>query len=551
MAQFNSLIVTGGARFLNTIKGTVENSEKVGGHSTPASGNASSDQVVLGNDTRLTDARTPTSHTHGNIQNGGTLQTNDITIASGDKIVVTDSSDSAKVARTSISFDGSTATKALTQKGTWETFGTSNLTLGTTSTTALKGDTKYAGSSSAGGAATSAAKLTNTAKIGTLTNPVYFTANGVPDACTYSLNSTVPENAVFTDTQVTQSLSSTNAHYPILFSYAGNADTTANVTNICYRNNSVYINPSTGNIQATQLNGVTIGSSPKFTDTTYESKAAASGGTAVSLCTTGEKYTWNNKASTDTKNTAGSTNNTSDFLYLVGSTSQGTNPQTYSNSNLYAKNGLLSTQGTVVRNDSGKTRVYDYVSSDYGYIATYNSSDKYTILMGGQKGLIGIYDASQNRRGLFWIGGNDDGVLDLYNSSGTSTISLTGQNGNIKCTTINSHAVPAITFGNESFNFTSTTTLSYIGKSISCEGGHRKLVRAYFRYIYGAPTETAASTNSTTVGSYYSECLAYGINGASVCLTFMLNGGETVYLFAKYSNATANRVDIATVDYTN
>lgn len=29
------------------------------------------------------------------------------------------------------------------------------------------------------------------------------------------------------------------------------------------------------------------------TDTTYESKAAASGGTAVSLVTTGEKYNWN------------------------------------------------------------------------------------------------------------------------------------------------------------------------------------------------------------------------------------------------------------------
>ena len=62
------------------------------------------------------------SHTHGNIQNGGTLQTSDITIASGDKLVVTDSSDSSKIARASISFDGSTATKCLTQKGTWESF---------------------------------------------------------------------------------------------------------------------------------------------------------------------------------------------------------------------------------------------------------------------------------------------------------------------------------------------------------------------------------------------------------------------------------------------
>lgn len=65
---------------------------------------------------------TPSSHTHGNIQNGGTLQTNDIAIANGDKLVVTDSSDSSKIARASISFDGSTATKCLTQKGTWATF---------------------------------------------------------------------------------------------------------------------------------------------------------------------------------------------------------------------------------------------------------------------------------------------------------------------------------------------------------------------------------------------------------------------------------------------
>lgn len=65
---------------------------------------------------------TPSSHTHGNIQNGGTLQTTDVAIASGDKLVVTDSSDSNKIARTSTSFDGSTTNKALTPKGTFETF---------------------------------------------------------------------------------------------------------------------------------------------------------------------------------------------------------------------------------------------------------------------------------------------------------------------------------------------------------------------------------------------------------------------------------------------
>ena len=40
-----------------------------------------------------------------------------------------------------------------------------------------------------------------------------------------------------------------------------------------------------------------VPSDAKFTDTTYSSKTAASGGTDVSLCTTGEKYTWNNKYS--------------------------------------------------------------------------------------------------------------------------------------------------------------------------------------------------------------------------------------------------------------
>ena len=62
------------------------------------------------------------SHTHGNITNAGALQTNDITIASGDKLIVTDYDNDAKIARSSVSFDGSTTTKALTRKGTWEYF---------------------------------------------------------------------------------------------------------------------------------------------------------------------------------------------------------------------------------------------------------------------------------------------------------------------------------------------------------------------------------------------------------------------------------------------
>lgn len=69
------------------------------------------------------DSAVAKAHSHtGNITESGTLQTTDVTIADGDKLVVTDASDSNKVARASISFNGTTTTKALTQKGTFETF---------------------------------------------------------------------------------------------------------------------------------------------------------------------------------------------------------------------------------------------------------------------------------------------------------------------------------------------------------------------------------------------------------------------------------------------
>lgn len=67
---------------------------------------------------------------------------------------------------------------------------------------------------------------------------------------------------------------------------------------------------------ATTVNGHTVGvdvpSDAVFTDTTYQSKVAASGGTEVSLVTTGEKYTWNSKTNTRVKGNAESSYRTGD-----------------------------------------------------------------------------------------------------------------------------------------------------------------------------------------------------------------------------------------------
>lgn len=63
------------------------------------------------------------SHTHGNLTNDGKITTT-ATIANGDKLVIVDSDNTAKskIVGSSITFDGSTTSNALTQAGTWETF---------------------------------------------------------------------------------------------------------------------------------------------------------------------------------------------------------------------------------------------------------------------------------------------------------------------------------------------------------------------------------------------------------------------------------------------
>ena len=54
---------------------------------------------VASNDSRLSDARTPTSHTHGQVTNDGKITSSAVTVASGDNIVITDASDSSKLKR--------------------------------------------------------------------------------------------------------------------------------------------------------------------------------------------------------------------------------------------------------------------------------------------------------------------------------------------------------------------------------------------------------------------------------------------------------------------
>ena len=88
----------------------------------PASGNASSTEVVMGNDTRLTDSRTPTSHSHGNIANGGTIASTAVTPASNDYILISDNSSSGTANKIERGIKiGTSTTTFLNESGKWST----------------------------------------------------------------------------------------------------------------------------------------------------------------------------------------------------------------------------------------------------------------------------------------------------------------------------------------------------------------------------------------------------------------------------------------------
>ena len=165
---------------------------------------------------------TPTSHTHGNIQNGGTLQTTDIAIASGDKLVVTDSSDSSKVARTSISFDGSTTTQALSKKGTWVTYLTSHQTIKQDGVTGATVNRFGTCSTAAGTAAKTVDITTGTFALEAgATVAVKFTNKNTASSPTLAVGSTAAKNIFVNGAQITTGGNKAMLAGTVVFIYDG------------------------------------------------------------------------------------------------------------------------------------------------------------------------------------------------------------------------------------------------------------------------------------------------------------------------------------------
>ena len=198
------------------------------------------------------------AHAHGNITNAGGITADAVTVASGDAIVVVDSSDtSKKVVKSSISFDGSTTTQALTKAGTWATFNNYSHPAG--SAPSVTGFPAAGGTLSFGGT---------------------FDVNQV------STDSTSHVSSITKRTFTLPSLGTTETT-----AAKGNHTHTASIA--ADTGTSALVMTANTKYKLTAGGSTFIFTTPK--DTTYTSKDAVSGGTDVSLVTTGEKWTWNRK----------------------------------------------------------------------------------------------------------------------------------------------------------------------------------------------------------------------------------------------------------------
>lgn len=124
-----------------------------------------------------------------------------------------------------------------------------------------------------------------------------------------------------------------------------------------YSNSKEVVNLSdTQSLTNKTYNGYTLAAAcAKGVVTTVDTSASLPTSNAVKTFVEGKGY-----VTTDTKNTAGSTD-TSSKIFLIGATSQATNPQTYSDNEIYATSGVLTTKSVQV---GGTAATIQYNSTD-------------------------------------------------------------------------------------------------------------------------------------------------------------------------------------------
>jgi len=178
-------------------------------------------------------------------------------------------------------------------------------------------------------------------------------------------NDKVTITATNTDEKVKQTVNtSSNTALRVLF--------TPNVLDTDYtgsvnKNSNFTYNPTTKALNTGgSINGYTLaGASAKAVDSSITAASTSTNlptSQAVATFVEGKGY-----VTTDTKNTAGSTD-TSSKIYLIGATSQAANPQTYSDNEVFVTSGVLQAKeysinngAKIVYNSTDKTIEFSFI----------------------------------------------------------------------------------------------------------------------------------------------------------------------------------------------
>ena len=203
-------------------------------------------------------------------------------------------------------------------------------------------------------------------KFGTIVNDA-LSVNG------YTVAKSVPSNAVFTDASVTavgnhytpatvsgqdKSASASGAtaawSIDVVKGVTLNTDGKGHVTGISVTSGKIPANPVASN---TITGSGTSGYIAKFNGTNTITNGPAFGSATTTYLRNDGSWT----TPDNTKNTAGSTD-TSSKIFLIGATSQAANPQTYSDNEVYATSGVLTTKSVQV---GGTAATMQYNSTNH------------------------------------------------------------------------------------------------------------------------------------------------------------------------------------------